>query len=124
MPGTGRSTALLMGKFADALAEAQSETEEVSRLPILALVYWAMERKTDADLALRQLESKFADVDAYDVGAVHAYRGDTDAALTWLERAYRQHEASMVALKVDPLLHNLHGLRRYQALQDKMKLPD
>jgi TolB-like protein/lipoprotein NlpI len=118
------TTALLMGKFADALTEAQGETEEVSRLPILALVYWATARKTDADLALRQLESKFADVDAYDIGVVHAYRGDTDAALTWLERAYRQHEGSIVALKVDPLLRNLHGLRRYQALLDKMKIPD
>jgi TolB-like protein/lipoprotein NlpI len=118
------TTALLMGKFADALKEAQGETEEVSRLPILALVYWATERKTDADLALRRLESKFADVDAYDIGVVHAYRGDTDAALTWLERAYRQREGSIVALKVDPLLRNLHGLRRYQALLDKMKMPD
>ena len=72
----------------------------------------------------RQLESKFADVDAYDIGVVHAYRGDTDAALTWLERAYRQHEGSIVALKVDPLVRNLHGLRRYQALLDKMKMPD
>ena len=118
------TSALLMGKFADALAEAQGETDEVSRLPILALVYSATERQTDADLALRQLESKFADVDAYDIGIVHAYRRETDAALTWLERAYRQHEASMVALKVDPLLRNLHGSPRFQALQDKMKLPD
>ncbi|MHB8475231.1 MAG: TIR domain-containing protein [Steroidobacteraceae bacterium] len=118
------TTALLMGKFADALAEAQGEADEVSRLPILALVYWALERKTDADLALRQLERQFAGVDAYEIGEVHAYRGETDAALTWLERAYRQHEAGMVALKVDPLLRNLHGLRRYQALQDKMKISD
>jgi hypothetical protein len=39
---------LLMGKHADALAEAVKETEEVSRLLDLALVYWAMDRRSDA----------------------------------------------------------------------------
>jgi hypothetical protein len=41
-------TLLLMGKNADALAEAVKETEEVSRLLDFALVYWAMDRRGDA----------------------------------------------------------------------------
>jgi hypothetical protein len=32
----------------------------------------AADRKSDADMALRQLESKYADVAAYDIGEVHA----------------------------------------------------
>ena len=44
---------------------------------------------------------------AYDIGTVHAYRGDGDAAVAWLERAFRQRDGSMFVLKVDPLLRNL-----------------
>jgi TolB-like protein/tetratricopeptide (TPR) repeat protein len=117
-------TLLLMGKNADALAEGEKETDEESRLLILALAYWAMNRRTDADTALRQLESKFANVSAYDVGTVHAYRGERDAAVTWLERAYRQRDGSMLFLKVDPLLRNLHSNPRYKVLLRKMNLPD
>ena len=113
-----------MGKNADALAEAEKETDEESRLLNLALVYWAMDRRTDADMALRQLESKFANVAAYDIGTVHAYRGEADAAVTWLERAYRQRDGGMVFLKVDPLLRNLRSDPRYKVLLRKMNLPE
>jgi TolB-like protein/Flp pilus assembly protein TadD len=117
-------TALLMGKNADALAEAEKETDEESRLVNLALVYWAMNRRTDADAALRQLESKFANVAAYDIGEVHAYRGEADAAVTWLERAYRQRDGRMIHLKVDPLLRNLRSDARYKVLLREMNLPE
>jgi hypothetical protein len=55
---------------------------------------------------------------------VHAYRGETNAALTWLERAYGQRDGGMVFLKIDPLLRNLHSDPRYQVLLRKMNLAD
>lgn len=115
---------LAAGKNVDALAEGEKETDEESRLLILALAYWAMNRRTDADTALRQLESKFANVSAYDVGTVHAYRGEADAAVTWLERAHRQRDGNMLFLKVDPLLRNLRSDARYKVLLRKMNLPE
>jgi tetratricopeptide (TPR) repeat protein len=117
-------TLLLMGKNADALAEAQKETDEESRLLNLTLVYWAMGRKTDADMALRQLESKFANAAAYDIGTAHAYRGEADAAITWLQRAYSQHDVNILFLKVDPLLRDLHSNPGYKVLLRKMHLPE
>jgi TolB-like protein/Flp pilus assembly protein TadD len=115
-------TLLLMGKKADALAEAQKETDEESRLVYCALAYWALGKRSDADTALGQLESKFANDSAYDIGMVHAYRGEADAAVTWLERAYKQRDVEMTFLKVDPLLRNLHSDSRYQALLHKMNM--
>jgi adenylate cyclase len=117
-------TWLLLGKYADALAEAEKENEAAYRLPNLALAYWALKRRTDADLALRQLEEKFADVSTYDIAVVHAYRGEADAALIWLERAYRLRDGGMIFLKIDPLLRNLHADPRFQALMRKMNLPE
>jgi serine/threonine-protein kinase len=75
-------------------------------------------------MALRQLESKYAEVAAYDIGEVHAYRGEADAAITWLDRAYRQRSDNMVFLKVDPLLRNLRGNPGYKVLLRKMNLRD
>ncbi|GAC1329688.1 MAG: hypothetical protein NVSMB15_02410 [Steroidobacteraceae bacterium] len=46
------------------------------------------------DRGFRQLEDKFADIAAYEVAEVHAYRGETDAAMEWLERAYSAARAS------------------------------
>ena len=60
-----------------------------------------------------------------DIGTAHAYRGEADAAITWLERAYRQRRGSgMELLKVDPLLRNLRSDPRYKVLLHKMNLPD
>jgi hypothetical protein len=53
---------------------------------------------------------------------VHAVRGESDAALSWLERSYRQRDWSMLFLKVDPLLGSLHSTPRHQALLKKMNL--
>jgi TolB-like protein/lipoprotein NlpI len=118
------ATLLLMGKNAEALAQALQEPQEVSKLPNLALIYWATDRKSDADMALRQLESKYADIAAYDIGEVHAYRGEADAAVKWLDRAYSQRSDNMIFLKVDPLLRNLRSDPRYQDLLRKMNLPE
>jgi TolB-like protein/tetratricopeptide (TPR) repeat protein len=115
---------LLMGKNVDALAEAEKETDKESRLSSLALVYWSMARRTDADLALHQLEDKFASVAAFDIATVHSYRGDADAAFTWLDRAYRQRDGAMIALKVEPLLRSLHSDARYKVLLRKMNMQE
>jgi TolB-like protein len=115
---------LLMRKNADALTEAETETDEESRLLNLALIYWAMDRRTDADVALRQLEGKFATGAAFDIGTVYSYRGEADAAFMWLERAYRQRDGAIISLKVEPLLRNLRGDARYKVLLRKMNLPE
>jgi hypothetical protein len=55
---------------------------------------------------------------------VHAYRGEIDDAFQWLDRAYRAHDTSMVGLKTDPLLRNLHGDPRLEAILVRMRLTD
>jgi tetratricopeptide (TPR) repeat protein len=91
-------TLLLMGKNTNALAEADIETDEENRLSKLALVYWAMSRRSDADEALDEFESKFVNVAAYSIG--------------------------MFFLRIDPLLRNLHSDPRYKVVLRKINLPD
>jgi adenylate cyclase len=115
---------LYLGQFAEALQVMQREPNDGYRLGGLALVYWAMGRRSESDAALNSLTDKFASSDAYGIAAVHAYRGEIDEAFRWLDRAYRGHVYGMLGLKTDPLLRNLHGDPRFQELLSRMRLTD
>ena len=113
---------LYLGQFAEALQIMQREPNDGYRLAGLALVYWALGRRGESDVALNSLTDKFASSDAYGIAAVHAYRGEIDEAFRWLDRAYRGHVYGMLDLKTDPLLRNLRGDPRFQALLSRMRL--
>ncbi len=115
---------LLLGQFPAALQAMQKEPTEDGRLGGLALVYSALGRRAESDAALKSLIGKFASSDSYTLAQVQAYRGEIDAAFEWLDRGYQQHNSGMWAVKTDPLLRNLRGDRRFQALLSRMKLPD
>ena len=113
---------LYLGQLAAALDAMQREPNEEYRLGGLAMVYSAMGQRTESDTALKSLTEKFASSEAYAIAEVHAYRGEIDDSFRWLDRAYRQHNAGMLGLKADPLLRNLHGDLRFQALLTRMRL--
>jgi serine/threonine protein kinase/TolB-like protein/Tfp pilus assembly protein PilF len=115
-------TLLIMGRYAEAQAAIEKESDEAWRLCALPIVHWALGRRAESDAALNQLEQQYANEFPTQIAEVHAYRGETDAAFEWLDRAYRQHDAGMTTIKIDPLLRGLHGDRRYQALVVRMKL--
>jgi hypothetical protein len=101
----------------------QKEPEEDGRLAGLAMVHWAMGRRPESDAALKSLVRKFASSRAYAIAQVYAYRGQSDRAFEWLDRAVRQHDALIPTVKADPLLRNLHLDRRFRALMATLKMP-
>jgi TolB-like protein/Tfp pilus assembly protein PilF len=58
------------------------------------------------------------------IGAVHACLGAKDAAFEWLEKAFQQHETSLMYFKVQPLFDNLRGDPRFDALVKRIGIPD
>jgi hypothetical protein len=76
-----------------------------------------------SDEAVAELIAKSADVVAYQIAEVYAFRGEADRAFEWLDRAYAQRDGGMTYLKVDPLLRTLKGDPRYTAVLKKMRLP-
>jgi TolB-like protein/Tfp pilus assembly protein PilF len=115
---------LFQGRLDDALHEVEQEVHETFRLHGIALAQHARGRVAQSDAALRELIRKYADVAAYQVAEVHAYRGDADSAFEWLERAYRERDAGLPSMKIDTLLRSLHGDPRWLRLLERMGLGD
>ena len=115
---------LYMGRFDEALTAEQAESDEAARCGYLAVIYWALGRRPESDLALKTLRDKYADTSSYDIGLAHAYRGETDAAFQQLERAFRNRIFEMLYIRSEPLLANVRGDTRYHDLLVRMKLDD
>jgi adenylate cyclase len=55
---------------------------------------------------------------------VHAFRGESDEAFKWLDRAYAEKDLLLYTIKYRTEFDKLHGDPRYKALLKKMNLPE
>lgn len=106
-----------------ALTEMQLETHPSWKRYGMALTVQALGREDQADAALRDLITQDGDQAAVQIAEVHAFRGEADEALRWLDRAYDQRDSGLVYLKGDPLFRNLEADPRFRAFLRKMRLP-
>lgn len=111
------------GQPAAALAEFERAPDEVWRTMGVAAAQHSLGQPEASQAALDRLTVRFADNWAYQIAGVHAWRGERDAAFRWLEKAYRQHDAGLLAVKFDPLMQALRGDPRYADLLRRMNLP-
>lgn len=93
------------------------------RLHGLALAYHALGRKKEADAALAEFIAKHQAEGAFQIAEIYAFRGETDRAFEWLERAYAQRDAGLTEMKGDFFLKSLERDPRYIAFLKKMRLP-
>ena len=116
-------TLIARKRYPEALEQMQRETDDGWRKAGLPLAYWALGRRTEADAALETVKAEYADVGAFQIAEIYAYRGETDLALAWLDRAYRQRDPGMSWVTTDPFLQDLRADPRYRTLLAKLKLP-
>jgi tetratricopeptide (TPR) repeat protein len=114
---------LALGRPERALAEIEQEPSVYWRLFGEALACHALGRPHDSDAALKKLITTGEKEWACQIAQVYAYRGESDKAFEWLDRAYRQHDGGLPYLKVDYILRSLHNDSRYTDLLKKMHLP-
>ncbi len=60
----------------------------------------------------------------YFVGCAFALIGDKETAFEWLEKSYKQRQADLVSIKVDPALDSLRGDARYTDLLRRVNLAE
>jgi len=106
-----------------ALVEMQQETDDAVKQASLAIVYHALGRNGDADAALARMLKEQADENAFGIAEVYAFRGQSDEAMHWLERAYAQKDPGMYYVKGDPPLQSIAADPRFKAFLRKMNLP-
>jgi TolB-like protein/Tfp pilus assembly protein PilF len=113
---------LLQAKPEAALAEFRKATPG-RREAGVAMAEHELRHTAESQRALDQLIGGYALTNAYQVAEVYARRGESDAAFTWLDRAYTQHDSTLVHIKFDPLLAGIRGDARYLAMLTRMGLP-
>jgi TolB-like protein/Tfp pilus assembly protein PilF len=126
-PGNHYNVGLILlaqGQASAALEVMQQETFPPFRQQGLILVFDALGRSSDADRELASFEKTYALNWAYSIVEAYAARGDMERAFAWLDRAYRQHDVGLVAVKTDPLLKNLASDPRFKGFLRKMNLPE
>jgi len=89
----------------------------------LAMVEHTLGHAGESQRALDELIAKYAHEAAYQVADVYAWRGESDKAFEWLERAYVQHDSALSAIKTDPVLKGLWTDARFAAMVKKLGLP-
>jgi TolB-like protein/Flp pilus assembly protein TadD len=115
---------LARGNRDAALVEMQQEPIDEGKQQGLAMVYYALGRKAESDVALAKFLKENVDEFAFMVAEVYAFRGQTDEAMHWLERAYRQKDCILHYVKGDWPLRNLETDPRFKAFLRKMNLPE
>jgi TolB-like protein len=105
-----------------ALAELEKIKDPYWRLPGMAMFDHSQGKKAESDADLAEFIEKYQAGGAYNVAQVYAFRGESDTAFRWLERAYAQRDGGMFLVKVDPLLKNLRLDPRFKGLLNKMRL--
>jgi TolB-like protein/DNA-binding winged helix-turn-helix (wHTH) protein/Tfp pilus assembly protein PilF len=115
---------LLQGRPQDALRAIERVQYAPTRAWLYALTYYALGRKKESDVALRELMMKYHASNAYEIATIYAFRNQTDEAFEWLDRAYAQRDPSLMSTKIDLLLKSLHSDPRFAVLLKRLNLPN
>ncbi|PYK74723.1 MAG: hypothetical protein DME42_04130 [Verrucomicrobia bacterium] len=119
------TTLQLKGQLSEAVAEYSKAVELNDDPSVLALLGQAYARAGQPDEAQKILvrlseEAKSRYVQAYDFALMYLALGDKERAIDEMERAYRERDANVAQIKVDPMLDDLRGNQRFEALVNRI----
>jgi TolB-like protein/DNA-binding winged helix-turn-helix (wHTH) protein len=112
--------------YPEAIAEYHKAQASLGETPAIVMAIGYANAKagdhTAARKALEQLraQSKRRYVPALYFAAIYTGLGDSDAGLTWLEKAYKEHSDYLIYLKVDPMADTLRSSPRFQTILQKI----
>jgi TolB-like protein/Tfp pilus assembly protein PilF len=116
------------GMFAEAIAELRQAVElskgSTISLAVLGHAYASAGRGPEAREILRQLEerAKATYLPSYWIALIYTGLGETDTALTWLERAADERSSWLVWIKVEPRFDRLRSDPRFEVLLRRLGL--
>jgi serine/threonine protein kinase/tetratricopeptide (TPR) repeat protein len=115
----------LKGPLSEAIAEYSKAVELNDDPFVLAFLGQAYARAGQRDEAQKILarlseEAKSRYVHGYSFALMYLALGDKERAIDEMERAYRERDANVVEIKVDPMLDDLRGNPRFEVLVNQI----
>jgi TolB-like protein/Tfp pilus assembly protein PilF len=116
----------LKGQLTEAITEYQKAVElddDPEALAYLGQAYARVGQRDEAQKILARLteDSKSRYVSGYSMALMFMGLGDKEHAIDALERAYREGAGNdLFTIRVDPMLDDLHGQPRFEALAEKI----
>jgi TolB-like protein/Flp pilus assembly protein TadD len=107
-----------------ALAEVSKEPSDFARMGGFALVYFVLGRKAESDATLGQFIKSYGPYSPSGAAAIYAFRGESDEAFKWLDRAYEQRDTHLTGIKYRTEFDKLREDPRYKVFLKKMNLPE
>jgi tetratricopeptide (TPR) repeat protein len=94
-------------------------------LAVLASIYGLQGRNDEAEALIKELKetARHRYVSGFFFAEAYVDLGQSDEAITWLERAYEEHDEWMVFANSYPGLDRLRSEPRFQALMRRMHFP-
>ena len=102
-----------------ALEKLEGRYAEAGRRSVRALIYHSMgdtDRRQEEHEALIALGERRT----YEIAEIFAYKGMTDEAFDWLERAIARHDGSLWNLIEDPFLDNIREDPRFEGIERRL----
>ncbi len=112
--------ALFGGRFPEAMSQFR-EGGPAWRLIGTGMAQCSLGDRSAAQQSLDQLTATYARTLAYQIAQAYAWCAEPAQALTWLERAYGQHDGGLIYLPHDAYFAPLRAEPRYQALLKKLR---
>ena len=109
-----------LGRYDEALVEANKEQTDWARLFALGILYFRHDNLAEADRALNTLIERCGDVAFIQIAMNYCVRGDADRAFEWLERAYVQRDTGLSYIKSGWLTHPIQADSRWPVFLKKM----
>ena len=116
-------TELLDGHPADALALFRAHQQEWIRDFGTALAEHSLGNDAASKAALNHLIATNGSSALYQIAQIHAWRGESDLAFEWLERARVERDPGTRYIKYDPLVRTLRNDPRFADVLTRMRLP-
>ena len=104
---------LAKGEPEAALVAIRQESSEIWRMICLPMAYHALGRKAESDAALAELIRKHEKNAPYNIAYVLAYRGETDRAFAWLDKAMANGDPGLLDIAVQPEFASIRNDRRW-----------
>jgi len=104
---------LQKGQAEAALIALESSLSAAMSLIGEAMAYYALGRQVESDVALAELIEKHQKGTAYNIAYVMAYRGETDRAFEWLDKAIEYNDSGVSRIAVTPWFDNIHNDPRW-----------